>query len=293
MHPVTNSSPRVVVITGGARGIGLATAKALHAGGARVAIGDIDGDGAARVAAELGGGTFGGALDVTDADAFIAFVAAVEAALGPIDVLDNNAGIMPIGPFLDETSETARRQLEINVLGCLNGMRAVLPGMLARGHGHVINTASLAGKAPVPGALTYAASKAAVVSATETARVEYAGSGVDFTCLMPSFTNTELVTGTQGTRFVKTIEPEDVAAAIVAVIDHPRPDVFVPRALAPIVRIQPLLGRRLRDALNRAFRADRAMLEVDAGARAGYELRIAAARSADQLGPGSPGDADR
>jgi NADP-dependent 3-hydroxy acid dehydrogenase YdfG len=276
---------RVVAITGAGRGIGLATARALHATGAKVALGDIDEAAARQAAADLGTGAIGAFVDVTDPASFAEFLAVTERELGPLDVLDNNAGIMPIGPFLEESSQTAGRVLDINVLGCLNGMKAALPGMLARGHGHIINTASVAGKAPVPGGLTYAASKAAVVSITETARVEYAGSGVDFTCVMPSFTNTDLVAGTKGTRFVKNVEPEDVADAIVRVVARPRPDVYVPGNLAPVIRLQPLIGRRVRDAMNRALRADRAFLEIDHTARAGYDQRIAAPAPPAQLEP--------
>ncbi|MDX8153736.1 SDR family oxidoreductase [Patulibacter brassicae] len=265
---------RVVAITGAARGIGLATAKALHAAGCKVALGDIDAEEARRQAEGLGERAVGLAVDVTDPASFASFLADAEQALGPIDVLHNNAGIMPIGPFLDESPETAERVLRINVQGCLNGMKAALPGMLARGRGHIINTASVAGKSPVPGGLTYAASKAAVVSATETARVEYAGRGLHFTCVMPSFTNTDLVNGTSGTRFVKNVEPEDVAEAIVDVVRRPRPDVVVPRILTGVLKTQPLLGRRLRDTMNHLIKADRAFLEIDQQARAGYEQRI-------------------
>jgi NADP-dependent 3-hydroxy acid dehydrogenase YdfG len=274
MSTALSGSP-VVAITGGGRGIGLATARALTGAGARVAIGDIDEAAARSAAAELGGKAVATRLDVSDEQSFAAFVAFTERELGPLDVLINNAGIMPIGPYLAEPPATARRVLEINVLGCLTGMKAALPGMLDRGRGHVINVASVAGKAPVPGGLTYAASKAAVVSATETARVEYRGSGVSFTCVMPSFTNTDLIAGTKGTRGIKNAEPEDVARAILAAIAKPRPDVYVPGVLAPIVKTQPLLGRRVRDALNRALKADRTFLEIDAGARAAYERRIA------------------
>lgn len=292
MSQLVPSGPvKVIAITGAARGIGLATAKALHATGAHVALGDIDEAGVKAAAATLGAGAVGLRVDVTDFDSFAEFLAAAERELGPVDVLDNNAGIMPIGPFLDETPETAFRQLQINVLGCLNGMKAVLPGMLARGRGHIINTASVAGKSPVPGGLTYAASKAAVVSATETARVEYAGRGVSFTCLMPSFTNTELVSGTSGPRFVKNVEPEDVADAVVAVIARPRPDVYVPSSLAPIIKATPLLGRKVRDTLNHALKADRVFLDVDQSARAGYEHRIGAAPEQPQLAPVAGDDA--
>lgn len=281
----------IVAVTGGARGIGFATATALVAAGAKVAIGDIDG--APEAATRLGASTIGVRLDVTDPVSFAAFISTVERDLGPLDVLINNAGIMPIGPFLDEEPETAARVLLINVQGCLNGMKAVLPGMLSRGRGHIINTSSVAGKSPVPGGLTYAASKAAVVSATETARVEYAGTGLHFTCLMPSFTNTDLVTGTKGTRFVKNVEPEDVAAAVVRVIARPRPDVTVPAVLGGVIAVQSLVGRRVRDTLNHAIKADRAFLDVDRGARAGYEDRIAPSKTgeleaaADLVAPGA------
>ena len=266
---------RVVAITGGARGIGLATARALVARGARVAIGDLDGDLAAAEAVSLGATAFGIALDITDEASFAAFLDAAEDRFGPIDVLINNAGIMPIGRLLEEPADLARRALLINVSGGLIGMKAALPGMIRRGRGHVINIASVAGKSPVPGGLTYAATKAAVVSMTESARVEFAGSGVNFTCVMPSFTNTELIAGTKGTKLVPTVQPDDVAKAIVKVITKPKPDVFVPRVLGPIVRTQPLMGRKVRDKVNSMLGADSVFLDFDPAARAAYAQRIA------------------
>ncbi len=268
------ASRPVIAITGGARGIGLATARAMQRAGARVAIGDVDRAAAMSAAAAIAADVLAAELDVSDEASFRAFLGQVEAELGPIDVLVNNAGIMPIGPFLEESVETARRVLEINLLGCLIGMKAALPAMLARGSGQVINVASAAGKAPVPGGLSYGASKAAVVSATETARVEFAGRGVSFTCVMPSFTNTELIAGTRGTRFVRTVEPEDVAEAIVAAVEDPRPDVYVPGAVGAILKLTPLLGRRVRDTINRGLKADRTFLEIDQDARAAYDRRI-------------------
>src|ERR1700689_3160926 len=98
---------QVVVITGGARGIGRATAAALIAQGARVAIGDIDAPRARHTAVELGGGAIGLPLDVTNPDSFEAFLQEVETQLGPLDVLINNAGIMRSGPFIEGTGATA------------------------------------------------------------------------------------------------------------------------------------------------------------------------------------------
>jgi NAD(P)-dependent dehydrogenase (short-subunit alcohol dehydrogenase family) len=275
MTTTGNLSGRVIAITGAARGIGLATARALHGAGARIAIGDIDGEEATRAAESLGADVLATSLDVTQPDSFRDFLALTERELGPVDVLINNAGIMPIGPMLDESDAIARRVMEINVLGVMTGMKLALPGMLARKQGHIVNISSAAGKGPVPGGASYSASKAAIISLTETARVEFAGQGVSFTCVMPSFTSTELIAGTKGTRFIPNAAPEDVASAIAAAVAKPRADVYVPAVVGNILRVQPLLGRRLRDAINHALKADRAFLDVDQSARAGYDARIA------------------
>jgi NAD(P)-dependent dehydrogenase (short-subunit alcohol dehydrogenase family) len=281
---------RVVAITGGARGIGLATAEALTAAGMRVVIGDVDAQAATEAAAAIGSRAAATTLDVRDEGSFRDFLAFAETTFGPVEVLINNAGIMPIGPFTDEPVEVARRALEINLLGCLIGMKVALPAMVSAGRGHILNVSSVAGKSPVPGGLTYAATKAAVVSATETARVEYAGTGVDFTCVMPSFTNTDLVAGTSGTRFIKNIEPTQVATAIRDAIARPRADVYVPGSVGVIAKTTPLLGRRLRDAINRGLKADRTFLEIDQGARADYTKRITAPPTPNELEPGPPPD---
>jgi NAD(P)-dependent dehydrogenase (short-subunit alcohol dehydrogenase family) len=265
---------KVIAITGGARGIGLATAAELRRRGARVAIGDIDGDQALRAGSELGDDVLAAALDVADPPSFKEFFELVERELGPVDVLINNAGIMPIGPLLDEPPEVARRVFEINVLGALTGIKLALATMLPRGRGQIVNVASIAGKSPVPGGESYAASKAAVISLTESARVEFAGSGIDFTCVMPSFTATDLIAGTKGTKLIANVEPEDVATAIARAIGKRKPDVYVPAAVGAIARTQPLIGRRVRDAINHAIGADRTFLEVDRTARAGYDARI-------------------
>src|ERR1700747_434726 len=140
----------VAVVTGGARGIGLATATALRSRGARVAVGDIDEDAVATAAASLGSDVVSGRLDVTDPNSFAAFLARVERELGPVDVLVNNAGIMPVGPMLDEPHAVARRVVDINLMGCMTGMKLALPGMLDRRRGHILNVASAAGRSPVP-----------------------------------------------------------------------------------------------------------------------------------------------
>ncbi|MFE6926015.1 SDR family oxidoreductase [Nocardia sp. NPDC057663] len=276
---------RVVAITGAARGIGLATAKALHRRGARVVIGDIDGEAVVRAAAGIGLDVEAVRVDITDEASFRAFLAKAEERFGALDVLINNAGIMPIGPFLEESTTLSKRVLDINVAGPMIGMRAALPGMISRGHGHIVNVSSMAGTAPIPGGLSYGASKAAVISMTETARVEFAKSGVAFTCVLPSFTNTELVAGTTGTKFVRNLEPEEVAEGIVGAIAGRKPDVYLPGILGPMARLQPVLGRKLRDFMNHALKADTTFLTVDKSARSGYDARINAAPEAPKPAP--------
>ena len=162
---------KVVAITGGARGIGYATAGRLIADGAQVAIGDIDELRLKQAAADLGLTTYA-RLDVTDPGSFAAFLDLVEAELGPLDVLVNNAGIMPIGPLAEEDDASTRRMVEINVLGVMFGTKLALRRMAPRRRGHIINIASLAGESFVPGSATYCGTKHAVNGFTESARRE-------------------------------------------------------------------------------------------------------------------------
>ncbi|HSV40457.1 MAG TPA: SDR family oxidoreductase [Nocardioidaceae bacterium] len=263
---------RKIAITGGARGIGLATARELVLRGATVAIGDIDVESAKQAADGVGAVAFG--LDVSDPESFATFLSQAKDALGGLDVLINNAGIMPIGPLLEMAPATYKRAVDINVVGPLNGTRLALPDFVAQGSGHILNVASSAGKTAVPGGVAYCATKAAIVSLTEGARLEFGHTGVHFTCVMPAFTNTELIAGTQGVRFIKNVEPEEVAAAIADAVEKPRLDVYVPGLLAPILKTQPLLGRRLRDFLNRKLGAYDTFLKIDHTKRDAYDQRI-------------------
>jgi len=277
---------QVVAVTGAARGIGRATATALTREGAKVSIGDLDAALAAETAAQVGGGAVGFGLDVTDKPSFARFLDDTEEALGPLDILVNNAGIMPLSRLTEEDDATAIRQVDINLHGVIFGTKLALARMEPRGRGHIVNIASTAGKTGIPGAATYSATKHAVVGLSEAVRGELkvAGSQIEVSCVMPVLVNTELTSGLKAARGLKTQQPEDVAAAIVEALKVPRFDVFVPKSVGAISKVTSLLPRRLAEAIGRALKADRVLLEIDQSRRAGYELR--AAHSEPKLGEG-------
>ena len=266
---------RVVAITGAGRGIGLATATALSARGMRVAIGEIDLAAAEEAATALGSDAIALHVDVASRESFAKFIDETERAIGPIDVLINNAGIMPLGRVVDESDEIAERMLDVNVRGVLHGVKEVLPRFIARGSGHLVNIASTAGKGGFAGGATYCGTKHFVVGFSEAVRSELRGTGVEVSCVMPGVVNTELSSGLAPARGVRNAEPGEVAQAIVEALERPRFDVFVPRAIGRIGPIMGLLPRSAREGVTRAMKADRLLDQVDAGARAAYELRVA------------------
>src|SRR5918998_2823501 len=266
---------KVVAITGGARGIGKATAAALVRTGAHVAIGDVDAEVAERTASELGGSVRAYELDVTSRPSFASFLDSVERDLGPLDVLVNNAGIMPITPFLDETDDSAVRQLDINVHGTIFGMKEALPRMQHRGGGHIVNLASVAGKGGFPYLATYCATKHAVVGLTEAVRGEFLDSGIGFTVVMPAMVNTELTAGVKAGRGIEKAEPEDVANAIVDALQLDRFEVFVPRSVGQINKVMTMLPRAARERIAQFLEADKVMVNADMSGRAHYEERVA------------------
>jgi NADP-dependent 3-hydroxy acid dehydrogenase YdfG len=267
---------KVVAITGGARGIGRATAEALIAQGARVAIGDIDAQLASQTAQELGAGTIGLPLDVTDRTNFESFLQDVEGSLGPLDVLINNAGIMPIGPFIDEDDATAQTMIDINLHGVIFGSKLALKRFVPRGSGHLVNIASAAGKAGFPSGATYSATKHAVVGLSEALRAEVRDTDIGVTVVMPVVVHTQLGSGLPETRGFKAVEPQDVAAAIVEGVQLDRFEVYVPSSTKALFRLKALVPTRLMEAIARFLKGDQVLASPDHGQRAAYEARIAA-----------------
>lgn len=265
---------KVVAVTGAARGIGFATAERLLDAGAQVAIGDVDPVALAEAGAALPAEVFSDELDVTDRRSFARWLDAIEDHLGTVDVLVNNAGLMAIGSLVDEPDDLTAKQFAVNVEGVVLGMKLALERMLVRGEGQVVNVASMAGLVPAAGLVTYTGTKHAVVGMTEAAHYEYADKGIRFTCVLPSFVNTGLTSGTAPAPGVPVLEPEDVADAIVGAIRRPQAIVHVPRTIQWAPMLRPFLPMSARTALGRAFKLDRVFLDHDKDARRAYQERI-------------------
>lgn len=186
-------SGRTAVVTGGAQGIGAAVAARLAAGGARVALWDLDLGLARTVAAGLGGGAEAFACDVADAASVAAATAATEAAMARIDILVNSAGIAGMNaPVESYPEEEFRRIVDINLVGTFLVNRAVVAGMKARGYGRIVNIASVAGKEGNPNASAYSASKAGVIGFTKSLGKELAGIDVAVNCVTPAAARTRI-----------------------------------------------------------------------------------------------------
>jgi NAD(P)-dependent dehydrogenase (short-subunit alcohol dehydrogenase family) len=207
----------VIAVTGGARGIGLATATALQGLGAKVAIGDIDEPAVKDAGSRLGLRVCRG-LDVTDRQSFTEFLDSVEDQLGPLDVMVNNAGVIAVGSAVDEADAVTQGVLDVNVWGVILGTKLAAQRMLSRGRGHIINIASVGSLLPAAGIATYCATKHAVLGYTDSVRMENHGSGIHFSAILPTLTNTEMIAGVGHARGFKNAEPEDVARAVAGVI---------------------------------------------------------------------------
>jgi NAD(P)-dependent dehydrogenase (short-subunit alcohol dehydrogenase family) len=200
----------IVGITGGAGAIGLETAIMFAGAGAHVAIGDIDGDAARGAAALIGERARGYAVDVRDRSSMATFIAAVGAPL----VFVNNAGVMPLGRYVDEDPAVTRRAVDVNLWGALHGSRLAARGMIARGEGHIVNIASLMGRMTAVGAVTYGAAKHAIVGFGGGFSDELDGTGVTITTVLPTAVRTPLISGLALGRFPPVVEPYEVAAAV-------------------------------------------------------------------------------
>ena len=224
------------IVTGASRGIGVHIARALAESGVNLAL-------TARSAAELetiraemaGLGVSAAAIpcDVADPDARAALVERAESEIGPIDIVINNAGIETVGHFHTMTSDDLIRVLDVNLIAPVMLTRALLPGMIDRGRGHVVNMSSGAGKVGLPYAASYSASKHALVGLTHALRAEYHGSPVGFSVVCPAFvSDTGMYDrwergGVKAPWFVGRSTPQKVAKVVVSCVRRDRAEVLV------------------------------------------------------------------
>jgi NADP-dependent 3-hydroxy acid dehydrogenase YdfG len=218
---------KVVLITGASSGIGEATARELASAGARLFIGARRGNRLKALADELGENVAWREIDVTDGADFDAFVAAAQARFGRIDVLVNNAGVMPLAPLAALKRDEWKRMIDVNIHGVLNGIAAVLPGFVAQGSGHVVNVASVAAHMVMPTAAVYCGTKHAVRAITEGLRQEHdeirstlISPGVVATELGHDITDAAVAEALQGWRR-KALTPDAIARAIRYALEQP------------------------------------------------------------------------
>jgi len=221
---------RTALVTGATRGIGRAIALELAAAGCAVAAGDVRTESAGEVAEEIeraGGRAFAVALDVADRGSVEAAVARIAAELGPIEVAVNNAGWDELRPFLETDESFWSRVVDVNFMGALRVTHEVLPGMVERGWGRLVNIGSDAGRVGSSMESVYSGAKGGVIAFTKTIAREVARSGVTANVVCPGPTRTpmlEEMTAAGGERLVESLvravpmrrlaEPEDVAAAV-------------------------------------------------------------------------------
>ena len=262
-------SGKVVALTGGARGIGAATAKALAAEGAAVVIGDLDVDHAKKSAEEYDGLAL--PLDVASRESFVQFLDAVVQEHGRIDALVNNAGFMVLGKVQDISLEAQLAQLDVNLTGVIQGSYEAAARMTSGGV--IVNIASLAGRIPMPGSAVYSGTKAGVLAFSEALDAELSDKGIRVGAVLPAFTNTELIDGTEATGLLKPIQPEDVAKAVVKMIRKPKLTATVPPFFAFGGANWSMTASRVKPWMRRRFGLDSVFVDVNHGQRAKYEDR--------------------
>lgn len=261
---------KTALITGGAGGLGLATARALGREGVRIALWDIDGGRIEAAVATLraeGVTAKGWALDATDRTAVRAGALQVEREFGHVDLLDNNAGIHRPGDFLNAPDEDILRQVDVNLNSYLWCAKAFVPGMVARNSGHIVMIASAAGLLGVPGMAVYSAVKHAVVGFAESLRLELrrgGTTGVGTTIVCPSFIDTGMFPDTTPPLFTPWLKPETLADKIVAAVKADRLYVLEP-AMVKLVPLLKALPGAVGDALCSLTGMDRSLRGPAAG----------------------------
>ena len=274
-YPIIPIEGAVVLVTGAARGLGKSVTEALIRKGAFVVAGDRDLEPLEPVVRSLGERAVGAHLDVTSRESFRSLVEHALSLYGRVDMLVNNAGVMPLGSFLNEPEAIGRSAMEVNLWGIVNGIRSVLPAMLGRGRGHVLNVASMAGKIPVPGMAMYNASKFAAVGLTAALRRELAPSGISVSAVLPSAVHTELVAGVPLGGGMPSVTPEQVAERVVDSLRTRRAEIAVPSLLSGWDLVNAIVPEALMSVARGLLGERRTIERIDHAVRRSYDARVA------------------
>ncbi|MDX8147566.1 SDR family oxidoreductase [Lentzea sp. BCCO 10_0061] len=227
-------------VTGGARGIGLGIARALAHRGVSLALADVDEESLARAEEDLSQVTAVETyrLDVRDRETFEQVADQAERALGPVDLLFNNAGIVPYATVTELTYDKWDLALAVNLTGVINGIQAFLPRMIERRTGYVVNTASVAGLVSDPN-LLYATAKFAVVGLSESLRLNVAEHGVDVSVLCPGPVDTDIVANTSASHAAVALRDDYVPAVAAFLKSGPGIDAVGEMVLAGMEKRSP------------------------------------------------------
>jgi all-trans-retinol dehydrogenase (NAD+) len=256
-----------VLVTGAGQGLGLAIAVAFVRAGARVILTDVNPERVTQAHERFGRDravVHGYELDVTAPDQVEALCARLNAEVGPIDVLINNAGVVFGGPFLEVPLDRHLTTIAVNLSGVLTVTHAFLPDLIARPEGHIVNIASAAAVIALPMGASYAASKWAVLGFSDSLREELRELGhrhVGVTAICPSYIATGLFDGAKPARMTRWLTPEEVAAAVVRAVERDQEIVMLPRSVRTMYRLCSGWPRSWYRAICRALGISRSMAE--------------------------------
>lgn len=247
----------VIVITGASQGIGRAAAKALAARGAKIGLVARSESALLETLQEIHHQGTIYVADVCQPDALKQAFHHIEHQLGPIDILINCAGIGALGHFNETDISTFEQLMQVNFFGTLYAMKAILPSMLARGQGHIINIASIAGRIAAPLESAYSASKFAVIGLSEAIAMEVANQGVSVSIVNPGPVDTNFFLNRKKPYALKSprpISPEQVANKIIVTIKHQPFEQFAPKWLRWAYTIRVMLPALYKKGLRYAYR---------------------------------------
>ena len=247
----------IAFVTGASRGIGEAVVRAAVARGAQVGLISRSEDELRALLEKVGGRGAVATADVSDRDQTERAIAKLEAELGPADILVNNAGIGAFGAVADTDVETFERLMRVNYLGTVYATKAVLPGLIERGRGHIVNVASIAGRIGAPLEAAYSASKFAVAGLTEALAIELAPRGIGVSMVNPGPVATEFFAARGHPYQRKTPKPvsaQRVARDVISVVERDKLEAYIPRWLRQAVVSRVLFPPLFKAGTIRAFK---------------------------------------